>query len=139
MGSYFSHWLGMSQRAKAAPPIFIVNWFRKDENGKFIWPGYGQNMRVLKWMFERVDGQASGQKTVLGTMPRYEDLEWMGLDFTPQQYEKATSLDVSKWQTELNSHKDFFQGFAGRLPAEFSSFQQATAEKFGRGETAAYL
>lgn len=132
MGSYFAHWLGMSSQTKAPPPIFIVNWFRKDENGKFIWPGYGQNMRVLKWMFERVDAKASGVSTVLGTMPRYHDIEWTGLDFTPQQFEKATSLDVSKWQTELQSHQDFFKSFEGRLPKEFSAFQQTTVTKLNR-------
>lgn len=126
MGDYFRHWLRMVNRAARLPEIFIVNWFRKDEQGKFIWPGFGQNMRVLKWMFERIDGKAGSQMTVLGAMPRYEDIDWSGLDFGPEKFEQATRLDLPQWERELASHKEFFQTLEPRLPVEFVS-QQETA------------
>ncbi len=130
MGNYFQHWLSMEKRVTRPPEIFVVNWFRKDENGKFIWPGYGQNMRVLKWMFERVDGKASGQKGILGTTPTYQDLDWSGLDFTPQQFEKVTNIDPTKWQKELASHKDFFASFEQHTPKDFLGMQDEVAGHF---------
>ncbi len=123
IGQYFSHWLGMVDRAKKLPTIFVVNWFRKDENGKFAWPGYGQNMRVLKWIFERVDGKASGQKTALGTSPRYEDLDWNGMNFSSDQYAKVIGLDSAKWETELDSHDEFFSKLGPKLPSKFTELR----------------
>lgn len=124
MGDYFRHWLRMVNRAARLPEIFIVNWFRKDEQGKFIWPGFGQNMRVLKWMFERIDGKAGARATVLGAMPRYEDLDWSGLDFSPEKFEQATRLDLPQWERELASHKEFFLTLESSLPLEFVSQQE---------------
>jgi phosphoenolpyruvate carboxykinase (GTP) len=119
MGKYYSHWLSFESRAQVLPKIFIVNWFRKDENGKFVWPGYGENSRVLKWMFERIDNKAGGTKTFLGLVPRYHDIDWSGINFTPEQFNKAIVLDPKKWQTEFASHKEFFAKFNDTLPIQF--------------------
>ncbi len=130
MGSYFKHWLSMTKRTSVLPSVFIVNWFRKDENGKFMWPGYGQNMRVLKWIFERTENKSSGSQTVLGTLPTYTDLDWKGLDFTEAQYEKVTSLDHQKWSQEVQSHKEFFLKFESELPVEFINQQERLQTHF---------
>lgn len=136
MGDYFVHWLKTAKQLSKLPEIFIVNWFRKNDEGKFVWPGYGQNMRVLKWMFERIDHRAGGHKTALGTMPSYEDLDWSGLDYTQEQFVKATHLDQQAWSRELDSHKEFFKAFADRLPPEFTEFQQRTSLRFqGEAQT----
>ncbi|MBX2986887.1 MAG: phosphoenolpyruvate carboxykinase (GTP) [Bdellovibrionaceae bacterium] len=124
MGDYFTHWLKMKDRAARVPSIFIVNWFRKDEEGRFMWPGFGQNMRVLKWMFSRVDGQGGAQATIFGAMPRYEDLDWSGLDFSAEQFARVTSLDLRRWEQEVASHQDFFLKFNDRLPLEFVNQQE---------------
>lgn len=138
MGDYFSHWLKIPKISKMIPQMYVVNWFRKDEGGKFIWPGYGQNMRVLKWMFERIDGVASGEKTMLGTSPNYEDLDWSGLDFTRAQFDKVTQLDLRAWSKELGSHKEFFSTFADRLPKEFESLQATHAKKIESASESVY-
>jgi phosphoenolpyruvate carboxykinase (GTP) len=129
MGDYFKHWLKMEDRVAKLPEIFVVNWFRKDENGKFLWPGYGQNMRVLKWIFERTQGTAGARSTVLGSMPRYEDLDWSGMNFSPENFEKVTSLDMTKWEKEVASHKDFFLTLQSKLPTEFVNQQEETLMK----------
>jgi len=116
----------MPKRTSVLPEIFVVNWFRKDENGKFIWPGYGQNMRVLKWIFGRLEGHAQGAQNALGLMPRYEDLDWSGLDFSPAQYAKATTVDNETWARELKSHKEFFLPFGEKLPKEFINMHETT-------------
>jgi phosphoenolpyruvate carboxykinase (GTP) len=124
VGDYFAHWLEMAGRTSKLPAIFIVNWFRKNESGKFAWPGYGQNMRVLEWMFQRVQGKTSGTHTSLGTMPRFEDLDWQGLDFTPEQYRKASELNSAQWDRELASHDEFFQSVGDRLPQAFRDIRR---------------
>jgi phosphoenolpyruvate carboxykinase (GTP) len=125
VGDYFKHWLNVPKLASKLPSIFIVNWFRKDEAGKFVWPGYGQNMRVLRWMFERVNGKGGGTTTALGTMPRFEDLEWQGLDFTPEQFTKATKLETAQWQKEMAGHEEFFRSVGAKLPAAFNEIRAA--------------
>src|SRR5690606_33495007 len=120
MGDYFGHWLAMGERLQAAgaklPMIFCVNWFRTDENGKFVWPGFGENMRVLKWMIDRIERQAGGAEHVFGTTPRYEDLHWDGLEFSPQAYAKITSIDRAAWEKEFALHGELFDRLAERLP-----------------------
>jgi phosphoenolpyruvate carboxykinase (GTP) len=98
------------------PRIFCVNWFRTDENGKFVWPGFGENMRVLAWMLGRIEGKAGGVEHVFGMSPRYEDLNWTGIDFPRASYEKITSIDKAAWQAELKLHADLFQQLAHGLP-----------------------
>jgi len=130
MGDYFKHWLRMSNRAARLPEIFIVNWFRKDENGKFIWPGYGENMRVLKWIFERIDGTAQAQETVLGFQPEYSDLDWSGLQFSEDTFNKVSSVENNKWLSEFSLHKEFFLTFKDTVPAEFVNIQEQKWTEF---------
>ncbi|MGZ3692394.1 MAG: phosphoenolpyruvate carboxykinase domain-containing protein, partial [Pseudobdellovibrio sp.] len=123
MGDYFKHWLKMPNRVAKSPEIFIVNWFRKTEDGKFMWPGFGENMRILKWMFGRIDKKANGIETVLGYMPQYQDIDWNGLNFSNEQFNRVMNIDTDKWLTEVISHKDFFLTLKNSLPKEFLSLQ----------------
>ena len=129
MSDYFRHWLDLGKRLEATgavlPKMFCVNWFRKGEDGKFIWPGYGENMRVLKWMLDRIDGRAEGALHVFGTTPRYEDLNWHGLDFAPAQFQQVTSIEPEAWQVELGLHAELFRQLAHHLPAELTETKAA--------------
>ncbi|TMG76281.1 MAG: phosphoenolpyruvate carboxykinase (GTP) [Betaproteobacteria bacterium] len=117
MGDYFAHWLKMGRALKHPPRIFRVNWFRRDAQGRFLWPGFGENMRVLQWIVERCQGHARGQETPLGVMPRYDDLNWQGLEqVTPAQYAELTRIDLMAWQDELKSHDELFEKLGNRLP-----------------------
>ena len=132
MSDYFQHWLSLGNKLAASgatlPKIFCVNWFRKGADGKFVWPGYGENMRVLAWILGRVQGQAEGVEHVFGTSPRYEDLAWRGMDFTPEQFNSVIGIDKAAWQQEMQLHKELFTQLAYHLPAELS----ATREKIER-------
>lgn len=120
MADYFAHWLKLGEQLATSgatlPKIFCVNWFRKDENGKFVWPGFGENMRVLKWMIDRIEGQAQGDEHVFGVSPRYEELRWEGLNFTAEQFAKVISLDAAAWKEELALHDELFTKLAHGLP-----------------------
>ena len=120
MADYFAHWLKVGEKLAESgatlPKIFCVNWFRKDENGKFVWPGFGENMRVLKWMIDRIEGQAQGDEHVFGVSPRYEELSWDGLNFTAEQFAKVISLDAAAWKQELALHDELFTKLAHGLP-----------------------
>jgi phosphoenolpyruvate carboxykinase (GTP) len=119
MADYFAHWLQFGRTVPRPPRIFSVNWFRKDANGKFIWPGYGDNMRVLKWIVERVQGQGGAVESPLGWMPRYEDMDWEGLDMSREKFNELMSVDRGVWQNELISHEELFVKMYDRLPKEF--------------------
>jgi phosphoenolpyruvate carboxykinase (GTP) len=129
MSDYFQHWLDMGTRigalcaksGAALPKIFCVNWFRKNADGKFVWPGFGENMRVLKWVIDRVNGRAEGVENVFGTSPRYEDLNWTGLDFSPAQFQQVMSIDAGAWHDELALHDELFRQLAYHLPAELTA------------------
>lgn len=120
MSDYFQHWLnigeGLEQAGGKLPGIFCVNWFRKDENGNFVWPGFGENMRVLEWILQRVQGQRQGVKHVFGTSPRYEDINWGKASITPEQFNLVTSMDQAAWQEELALHNTWFEQLRHRLP-----------------------
>jgi phosphoenolpyruvate carboxykinase (GTP) len=122
MSDYFQHWLDIGAKLAASgaklPKIYCVNWFRKGADGQFVWPGYGENMRVLQWMMERLSGSAGGVETAFGTTPTYADLNWSGLNFSRAQYETVTSLDREAWKAELGLHEALFQQLAHHLPAE---------------------
>jgi phosphoenolpyruvate carboxykinase (GTP) len=131
MGDYFAHWLRMGAKASKAPLIFGVNWFRK-KDGKYLWAGYGENMRVLKWIVERVRGRAEGVETALGTMPRYQDMDWTGMpEMTPERFEELMRLDPQLWSNELQSSTEFFKRLSDRLPREFSAIQDTIRAGFG--------
>ena len=118
MGDYFGHWLKIGRSLAHAPKIFRVNWFRRDANGKFIWPGFGENMRVLQWIAQRCQGRAEGVETPLGIMPRFEDLTWTGLEkkMTPAQYAELARVDTAAWKEELKSHDELFGQLGEHLP-----------------------
>ncbi|MFM2087695.1 MAG: hypothetical protein RLZZ237_2564 [Pseudomonadota bacterium] len=123
MSDYFQHWLDMGVKVgkvnpAALPKIYCVNWFRTDEAGKFVWPGFGDNMRVLKWMLERIEGKAGGVENLFGTTPQYGDLNWDGLPFTQQQFDTITSIDKAAWLEELKLHTELFEKLAYHLPQE---------------------
>jgi phosphoenolpyruvate carboxykinase (GTP) len=122
MAEYFRHWLDLGKQLQASgaklPRIYTVNWFRKDEAGNFVWPGFGENMRVLKWMIDRIEGHGRGEEHIFGVTPRYPDLHWVGLDFSADQYLRVTSLDLQAWRDELKLHDELFAQLSHRLPQE---------------------
>jgi phosphoenolpyruvate carboxykinase (GTP) len=118
MGDYFRHWLKMPRSLSVTPRIFHVNWFRKGEDGKFIWPGYRENMRVLKWIVDRARVRAPGAETPIGWMPRYEDIDWKGLKFPKEQFEKLQAFDRTAWQQEVMDHEELFIRLHDHLPPE---------------------
>ena len=133
MSDYFQHWLTMGQTLKNSgakiPSIYCVNWFRKGEDGKFVWPGYGENMRVLKWMIDRIEGVAKGKENVFGISPTYEEITWTGLSFTPEQFKAVTHIDKAAWVEELKLHEELFNQLAYHLPAEMTATKAALAER----------
>lgn len=120
MGDYVNHWLQFGRSLPNAPRIFSVNWFRKDENGKFLWPGFGQNMRVLKWIIQRLRGSISAVECPIGWMPRYEDMDWTGLaSFDKEKFAKVMDVEREAWKKELLSHEELFEAMYDKLPKEF--------------------
>jgi phosphoenolpyruvate carboxykinase (GTP) len=118
MGDYFRHWIGMQKRLTETPRIFHVNWFRKGADGKFLWPGFGDNMRVLKWIVDRARGRALARETPIGWMPHYEDLDWSGMDFPREQFEALQQFDRALWRQEVIGHEELFLDLHSHLPKE---------------------
>jgi len=133
MSEYFQHWLDLgailARSGATLPKIFCVNWFRKGPDGKFVWPGYGENMRVLRWIVERVEGSASGESNPFGLTPGYRDLDWSGLDFDPARYALVSSVDRDAWAGELALHDELFRQLAHRLPAELPEVRRRIAAR----------
>jgi len=118
MGDYFRHWIKMQRGLDATPRIFQVNWFRKDDNGKFLWPGFSENMRVLRWIVERVQGHGRGRETPVGWVPRYDDIDWAGLDFPREEFEELMKFDRAAWRKEVIAHEELFIELHDHLPPE---------------------
>jgi phosphoenolpyruvate carboxykinase (GTP) len=116
MGDYFTHWLDMQGRMPYPPKIFMVNWFRQDSAGKFLWPGFGENMRVLKWIVDRARGRIGGQETLFGWVPKAGDLDLSGLDVDPERVDEATHIDLGEWIKEFESQAEFFDKIGARMP-----------------------
>ncbi|GAA0580757.1 phosphoenolpyruvate carboxykinase (GTP) [Caenispirillum bisanense] len=132
MADYWSHWLNMGRKLPEPPRIFRVNWFRKDENGKFIWPGFGENMRVLKWIVDRVHGRARAVESPIGWEPFHEDIEWNGIEFEKGKFEKIMAVEKAVALDEANEEDKLFDQFDGRLPKEMRLHQQMLIARLER-------
>lgn len=124
IADYFNHWLQMGRNLGNPPRMFFVNWFRKDNDGKFIWPGFGENTRVLEWIVDRVNGKGTATESPLGWMPRYEEIDWQGLPFTREQFNQLMTIDTRLWKNELLQHEEFFDSFYDKLPKELFWIRQ---------------
>jgi len=135
MSDHFGHWLSMGEQLAASgarvPKIYCVNWFRKDLEGKFVWPGFGENMRVLKWMVDRIEGQGGGRENAFGVSPTYDDLRWDGLDFTRAQFDTVMSMDPAAWHDELALHAQLFDMLKLRLPAALAETMTKIRRRLG--------
>jgi phosphoenolpyruvate carboxykinase (GTP) len=123
MGNYFAHWLNMQGRIQNPPKVFLVNWFRKDKDGKFLWPGFGENMRVLKWIVDRARLRVGGQETLFGWVPKAGDLDLSGLHIPHEQVDEATHIDLEEWKAELLSHGEFFNHIGASMPKSLMLFR----------------
>jgi len=133
MSEYFQHWLDLGKKLEAAgaclPKIYCVNWFRKGDDGKFVWPGYGENMRVLKWMLDRIEGQGQGAENIFGVSPRFKDLNWTGAKFTAAQFEQVMQVDKAAWRAEMDLHAGLFEQLAHRLRLSRVTFLNVDARE----------
>jgi phosphoenolpyruvate carboxykinase (GTP) len=120
MGDYFRHWIQMQRSLSETPRIFHVNWFRKDADGNFMWPGFGENMRVLKWIVDRARGRSLAKETPIGWMPHYEDMEWRGMDFPKEKFEELQDFDRDAWRQEVLGHEELFLDLHDRLPPQIT-------------------
>jgi phosphoenolpyruvate carboxykinase (GTP) len=118
MGDYFRHWLLMQRQLKETPRVFHVNWFRKDADGRFLWPGFGENMRVLQWIVDRSNGRGRSVETPVGWVPHYSDIDWTGLDFPEERFDELQRFDRSAWRQEVLSHEELFLDLKTHLPKE---------------------
>jgi phosphoenolpyruvate carboxykinase (GTP) len=121
MADYFNHWLEMGRRTEHPPKIFGVNWFRVDENGSFLWPGFGENMRVLRWIVDCVNGRTQGVESPLGRMPQYKDIDWNGMEFSQKQFEDVMNINAELWKKEIQLQEELFLSLQDKLPKELSS------------------
>jgi phosphoenolpyruvate carboxykinase (GTP) len=132
MGDYFGHWLQMGKRLVNPPRIFHVNWFRTNEEGKFLWPGFGDNIRVLKWILERVDNRAPARATAIGNVPTADALDLAGLDLNVPRMDELLAVDPGAWLEELTRNGAFLQRFEDRLPSSLQAEHHALRDRLGR-------
>ncbi|WP_431804337.1 phosphoenolpyruvate carboxykinase (GTP) [Microbacterium sp. bgisy203] len=135
MGDYINHWLGFGRKLRNPPRIFQVNWFRRDEEGNFLWPGFGENMRVLQWMVARSRGRALGLESPIGWMPRYEDIDWTGLDFSEEEFFQCMAINRRDWSDELLDVEALFMKLYNRLPKEMEGVRSLTTSALWRSPT----
>jgi phosphoenolpyruvate carboxykinase (GTP) len=133
MGDYFAHWLDIGAKADPAklPRLFYVNWFRKDASGRFVWPGFGENIRVLKWITERLTGDAAAVQTAIGNLPAAGSLDLDGLDLSAADEELLLTVDAQAWKLEADQIPDFFRTFGAQLPARLWELQQDLVDRLG--------
>jgi phosphoenolpyruvate carboxykinase (GTP) len=135
MSDYFQHWLDLGRKLAASgatlPRMYTTNWFRKGPNGKFVWPGYGDNMRVLKWMIDRIEGKAQGQENAFGVSPAHEELNWTGLDFSRERFATVMSIDRVDWEKELQLHAELFRQLEYHLPRELPETKARIEQRLG--------
>jgi phosphoenolpyruvate carboxykinase (GTP) len=131
MADYFNHWLALGHSLPKPPGIFRVNWFRRDANGKFLWPGFGENMRVLKWIVDRVNGRVAADKSPLGWVPRHGDIHWQGLEYPSARFAEVMAVDSAGGAGEAEAHETFFRIFESRLPEEMARQRDAFVTRLG--------
>jgi len=124
VGDYFNHWLQFGRSLANPPRMFVVNWFRKDAEGNFQWPGFGDNMRVLEWIIGRVKGSAGAVESPIGWMPTYNDINWDGIDFSPEKFEEIMDIDREQWKQEVFGHEELFEKMYDKLPKEFTFMRE---------------
>jgi phosphoenolpyruvate carboxykinase (GTP) len=132
MGDYFKHWLSFEKKAKNLPKIFMVNWFRKDENGKFMWPGFRDNSRIIKWMIDRIEGKVSVEEKELGLFPKLEDIDLSNLDISEETMEKLLSVSEDEWKKEIPTIEEFYSKFGDRMPKELKNKLDELKKKFSK-------
>ena len=130
MGEYFAHWLLLRRRVKEVPRIFHVNWFRKDAAGKFLWPGFGENMRVLEWIVKRCRGEGRGYETELGWMPRYSEINWEGLEFGREKWDQLMQVDSREFRQEILSTEELYLDLYDDMPKELVYQRELLAGRF---------
>jgi phosphoenolpyruvate carboxykinase (GTP) len=123
-GDYWAHWLSFAQRSDKLPEIFHVNWFRRDANGKFLWPGYGENLRVLRWIIDRCEKRVDAIETPIGFLPKHGDIDTKGLDVSGSTLDQLLAVDPQQWRAEMENIGEYFADFGERLPAELSAEHQ---------------
>ena len=128
-GTYLQHWLDMQSRIPNPPKIFMVNWFRKSSEGKFLWPGYGENMRVLKWIIDRAQGRIGAKETLVGWVPRISDLNLGGLEVPAGAVEEAMKIDYAEWENEFSSEEEWFQKLGPTLPRPLALQRELLLER----------
>ncbi len=131
IGKYLGHWLAMREKLTRPPRIFMVNWFRKDANGRFLWPGYGENLRVLKWMLDRIDGRVAGDQTMMGIIPRASELDLKGLEIQPDQLNQALVVNLKEWIPETQSAGEFLDKIGSDLPPEIAAKRRQLSAQLG--------
>jgi phosphoenolpyruvate carboxykinase (GTP) len=132
MGDYFAHWLNVGKKLKNPPKIFSVNWFRTDETSKFMWPGFGDNIRVIKWIIDRVQGKVVAKETALGLLPDLKDLDLSGLNIPRETVDKLFSIDPPEWTGELQDIEKYLSQFGSRTPEAIWEEYRSLAEKLGQ-------
>jgi phosphoenolpyruvate carboxykinase (GTP) len=135
MGEYWRHWLAMGPKISDPPRIFMVNWFRKDADGGYLWPGYGENLRVLKWMLARLDGHAQGHETILGTVPEPSEIDLTGLEIAPEQLRQALAVKRDEWKAELASAGEFFDHIGPTVPEQLRELHRKLSAALATGDS----
>jgi phosphoenolpyruvate carboxykinase (GTP) len=130
-GDYWAHWLSFAKRSTKLPKIFHVNWFRRDANGKFLWPGYGDNLRVLRWIIDRCEGKVGAVETPIGFVPKPGDIDLKGLDVSSSTLDQLLAVDAEQWRKEMASIGEYFAEFGERLPAELRAEHQKVLTALG--------
>ena len=128
---YWAHWLSFAERSNSLPKVFHVNWFRRDADGRFLWPGFGENLRVLRWIIDRCENRASAEETAIGFLPKPDDIDLAGLDVTPETLGKLLAVDAEQWREELQQISEYFDEYGNRLPDELRAQQRRVANALG--------
>jgi phosphoenolpyruvate carboxykinase (GTP) len=131
VGDYLQQWIDIASKVEKLPAIFHVNWFRKDSDGGWLWPGFGQNMRVLEWILARADGKVAGEEKFVGTVPKFGELNLDGLEFSEENWNALMTLDPEEWKNELATQEEFLTKVGAKLPQEIKDERAALIERIG--------